>query len=422
MNLFNFYNEEKKTFLDQCVQCGLCSDECPILCYTDINKIPTQKIQEAVYNCIDVGGFSKIAYIKAFACMECFKCTADICPENLNPMLINELIKGQFHTAGGLSDSFFVDSRQSDSPQRLISSVQISELEYQRITTPTPVKNVEYLFFPGCNVYFQPEKILNALDIMDTIGDEYAFLPGLDNCCGDNHLFYGFQKDGSCIAENLITTFRQYNPVTVVLWCPTCHCRIEKYISSYMDIPFEVVSFPQYLSKKMKKLPLNKAAEKRVVTLHEPCKSAYTGIDVSGPRQVLSQLPGIEVREMEHHGVNTMCCGSGAVCWYPESFEKIQNKRFREAEQTGAKQVVTVCHFCNQSFSAKEANFDFEIVNYVSLVAELLGIFREDKYKTYTQLNDLKLILDDIGSRIESSPFDREKIINALQSTFIKEG
>jgi len=36
------------------------------------------------------------------------------------------------------------------------------------------------VFFLGCNVYFQPEKILNAMDIIDAIGDDYAFLSAVD--------------------------------------------------------------------------------------------------------------------------------------------------------------------------------------------------------------------------------------------------
>ena len=100
-----------------------------------------------------------------------------------------------------MADSPFSDSQQPESPQRILASVQVSEAEYKRITTPTPEQDVKYVFFPGCNVYFQPEKILNALDIMEAIGDSHAFLPGLDYCCGDNYLFFGLQKEGGCAAD-----------------------------------------------------------------------------------------------------------------------------------------------------------------------------------------------------------------------------
>ena len=53
-----------------------------------------------------------------------------------------------------------------------------------------------------------------------------------------------------------------------------------------LDVPFQVLSFPQYLAENMNKLTLSDAAA-RTVTLHEPCKSAYTGLDRDGPREVL---------------------------------------------------------------------------------------------------------------------------------------
>lgn len=418
MKISKFYNTEKQRFLNQCIQCGICAEECPILPYTDTKGASSREIQGDIFDSVENGTFNQIAYTKAFACMECFKCTTDICPQDLNPMLINEVIKGVF-ISEGMADSPFGDSRKPDSSHRILASVQVSEDEYKKITTPTPEQDVKYVFFPGCNVYFQPEKILNALDIMEAIGDPYAFLPGLDYCCGDNHLFFGYQKEGSYTADEFIAKVAKYNPEAVILWCPTCHCRFNKYILPSMDVPFKIASFPQYLSKNMKKLPLADAAADKILTLHEPCKSAYTGIDPYGPRQVLSQLPGAELKEMKHHGADTLCCGSGAVCWFPESCSQIQDYRLREAEQTGADQMVTVCHYCSQTFASKETEFDFEVVNYIHLVAEAMGIYRQDKFKQYAQWNDLELILNDIGSNIEKIPFEKEKIIETLRFVFI---
>ena len=44
----------------------------------------------------------------------------------------------------------------------------------------------------------------------------------------------------------------------------------------------------------------------------------------------------------------------------------------------------------------------------------------KSKFKKYSQWNDLKLILNDIGSNIENLPFENEKIIDTLRSVFIK--
>jgi len=341
-----------------------------------------------------------------------------MCPEDLNPMLVNELIKSQY-ISKGLANKAYGDASQPDSAHRVLASVQVSAAEYNRITTSSGKQSARYVFFPGCNVYFQPEKILNALDIMDAIGDDYAFLPGLDYCCGDGRLFLGDIEEGTRRAEELVAAIASFQPEAAVLWCPTCQCRFDKSITPAMDIPFKILSFPQYLAANMSKLPLTRAAA-GTVTLHEACKSAYTRVDRDGPREVLRQLPGVTLREMEHHGPETFCCGSGAICWFPESFAQIRKERLQDAAQTGAERLVTVCHYCSQTFAAEGSEYDFIVTNYVNLVAEAMGIRRDDKFMQYTQWGSLERILKDAKEHIAESPFDNERIIEVLKEVFIR--
>lgn len=418
MTIRNHYIKEKQRFLKNCTLCGLCAEGCPILPYTDVSETSSQDIQQGVLEFMDSGIPNQLAYTKAFACMECFKCTAGMCPEDLNPMLVNELIKSQY-ISKGLANKAYGDARHPDSVNRVLASVQVSGAEYDRINTSSDKQGARYVFFPGCNVYFQPEKILNAIDIMDAIGDDYAFLPGLDYCCGDGLLFLGEIHDGIKRAEELVAAIARFQPETVILWCPTCHCRFDKSIAPAMDVPFKILSFPQYLAANMSKLPLTRAAA-GTVTLHEACKSTYTGVDPDGPHEVLRQLPGVTLKEMEHHGRETFCCGSGAICWFPESFAQIRKERLQDAAKTGARQLVTVCHYCNQIFAAEEAHYDFSVTNYVNLVAEAMGIYRDDKFKKYTLWGSLKRILSDADDCIRESPFHGERIIEVLQAVFIR--
>ena len=207
MTISDYYQKEKQRYLDNCIQCGLCAEECPILPYTDMSDTSAPEIQEGVFAFMNDGIPNQEAYTKAFACMECFKCTAEICPEDLNPMLVNELIKGEY-ISRELANKAYGDPMQPDSAQRILASVQVSAADYRKITTASNKQQARYVFFPGCNVYFQPQKILNALDIMAAIGDDYAFLPGLDYCCGDSHLFLGGIAEG---AKTLKTSWPPYS-------------------------------------------------------------------------------------------------------------------------------------------------------------------------------------------------------------------
>jgi heterodisulfide reductase subunit D len=240
MTILDHYDEEKQSYLKNCTQCGLCAEGCPILPYTDISEISSQDIQKGVFDFMDGGIPNQRAYTKAFACMECFKCTADMCPEDLNPMLVNELIKGKY-ISKGLANKAYGDAMQPDSAHRVLASVQVSASDFSKITKPSSQQHAHYVFFPGCNVYFQPEKILNAIDIMDAIGDDYAFLPGLDYCCGDNFMFLGDIDKGGQQAELLVATIADFRPEAVVLWCPTCLCRFDKSIAPALDVPFQVL-------------------------------------------------------------------------------------------------------------------------------------------------------------------------------------
>ena len=418
MAISDHYGKEKQRFLENCVQCGICAEVCPILPHTDMRDISSQDIQEGVFSFIDTGTPNQHAYTKAFACMECFKCTANICSEDLNPMLVNELIKGEY-ISRGLAEKAYGDQKEPDSIHRVLASIQVSGSDYRKITKLSTKKKARYIFFPGCNVYFQPEKILNALDIMDAIGDDYAFLPGLDYCCGDSCMFTGNIDKGEHQAESLISTIADFQPEAVVLWCPTCHCRFDKSIAPALDIPFQTLSFPQYLAANMNKLSLSDASA-GPVTLHEPCKSAYTGLDCDGPREVLRQLPGVTLTEMKHHGPETSCCGSGAVCWFQESFSQMRDDRLKEADQTGADLLVTICHYCGQTFGQEEERFNFKVTNYVNMVAKAMGIQRDDTFKKYALWRDLDRILSDTAKYLQESPFEKDKIIEVIKTVFIR--
>jgi fumarate reductase (CoM/CoB) subunit B len=418
MTILDLYAKEKQGFLENCVQCGLCAEECPILPYTEIGNLSAQEIQEDMFDFIKNGNPNQQAYTKAFACMECFKCTADICPEDLNPMLVNELIKREY-ISRRLANRAYGDATQPESTHRVLASIQVPASDYKKITKRSNKQNARYVFFPGCNVYFQPDKILNALDIMDAIGDDYIFLPGLDNCCGDSFMFLGDINEGSRRAEDLVSTIAGFQPETVILWCPTCQCRFDKTIAPALDLPFKVLSFPQYLAKNMNRLKLSDASA-GTVTLHEPCKSAYTELDLNGPREVLRQLPGVTLKEMEHHGKNTKCCGSGAICWFPESCAQFRENRLKEAAKTGAERLVAICHYCGQSFAAEEERFNFSVTNYVSLVAEAIGVRRDDKFKIYTHWGNLDRIIKDADEYISESHFDKEHIVEVLKAVFIQ--
>ena len=91
---------------------------------------------------------------------------------------------------------------------------------------------------------------------------------------------------------------------------------------------------------------------------------------------------------MQRHGKSVACCGSGAICGFPDSCAKVWDQRLAEAVASGAKRIVTVCHYCNQTFATTHTEHDIQVVTYVSLIALAMVREREAKYlKWYTCAN-----------------------------------
>ena len=414
--LTQYYTEEKKRIIEKCKECGVCAKKCPIIRHTELKNVSPKDIQTKIKAYLKDGETNKTVFTRALSCMECFKCVDNCCPEGLNPLLVNEIIKWEYRN-NNIVETAYGDPQAADSAHRIIASIQLTLNAYHKITTPSKKDSARYVLFAGCNVYFQPEKILTCLDIMDLITKDYAFVPGLDFCCGNVHIFYGSIEKAKTASQELIKKLSSYKPQEVVFWCPTCLCRFEKTISHTTKIPFTMMSFPQFLEKHIDTLSFEKRIRK-TVTLHEACKAAFTGVDLTGARQVLQKIPGVKLVEMPRHGKNTVCCGSGAEDYFQNGFEAVRDDRMMEASQTNADVLVDVCHHCHNVFVSNEDKYNYSVKNYISLVAEALGIEREDTFKKYKQINNIDNILADIDKRIDKLPFTREKIIEALNTIF----
>ena len=407
-SLAEYYDAEKDRVVETCLECGLCAGMCPVLEHTGLKDTSPEDIQKEVRSFLMTGQPGDVVYARSFSCMECFKCVEGVCPVGLNPLMINEIVRWEYRR----KEIFKIpvtDPRTPDFPQRVLAGLQVSRDDYGRITRPTGEGEYRYIFFPGCNVYFQPEKILNALDLLDLLTDDCAFVPGLDYCCADVFLWAGAPDRADGLVNDTIDKLASYKPEAVILWCPTCLCRFKKTIAPVRDLPFETMSFAQFLTLNKDRLPLPKPVEK-TVTLHEACKTSFTGLDLTGPREILGRIQGLRLREMPRHGRDTACCGSGAVAYFPQALAAMRDTRLAEAAGAGAEVLVDVCHYCHYLFTAEEHRFGLTTANYVNLIAEAAGIEREDKLRKYRQWNDLERILEDAREFIEQSPFGLDRI------------
>jgi Fe-S oxidoreductase len=363
------FEKDRRRVLEDCLACGMCFRLCP----STAEAMPFNdavETQRAICEFLENPSENEAARMRALSCMECFGCL-EACPMGLNPMRIMQIVRSLLDEHG-LAEIDKVDPKAPGSPHRRVLAESLSEEERRAVLNPSARSKARYVLFPGCNVYKNPELLLAMRKVMDAVADDWTFMPGLADCCGGWRLSAGDAAGAEASWRRLVSRASGFKPESLVLWCPTCLCNFKTVYTGSSELPFRTVSFFQLLAEKIGELDLQPV--EATVTLHEPCKTAFTGLDESH-RKVMAAIPGLELVEMPRHGRETACCGWGLLESFPEAGEAYLKSRLEEAEATGADKLVTVCHSCKEVF--EQASRPQPVDNLLLMVAKSLGIESE---------------------------------------------
>lgn len=380
LQLADYYRETKERLITKCVKCGNCITKCRVMNYTEIKSRPAD-IQQGIIDYLSGGKeLSGDSEAKVRSCMRCYGCLDVKCPIDLDSMTINELVNCEREERKETPWDGVLYPIHGD-----LSKKWTTGEELKRITTAVENEGAEYLFFPGCNIYKQPDKLLNALTIMDEIGNDYSFAPGMEYCCGLSvHGVNGNAEWLQNAAQKLMDLAQRLKVKKMIFWCATCLCNLQTRIEKFYTPPFECVTFGEYILDNIAKLEFPNAKPRRV-TYHEPCKAAYMGIDTDSVREILKAIPGTELVEMKHHGRDTMCCGCEAVPHAFDAGDRVTVERISEAIATGADTMIDVCHNCHWIFVPAQKNHTelkhVSIENFSTYITEAMGKSRKDTLK-----------------------------------------
>ena len=195
-------------FCKACTACGACAAMCPALTATGPKETPSA-IQDQVRAFLEGGPPTDTVIDRAQLCNECYQCTVDTCPVGLDPMRTNLLLRGCLRKQGAWPQGDFIPPSDPAGDERVLAALLTTEEEFRRITVPSKKGDGRFLFFPGCNIYGMPDKLLTAMDIMDRLTDNWRFLPGLANCCGGNHSTAGDLEAELMAMDGLVDAFHE---------------------------------------------------------------------------------------------------------------------------------------------------------------------------------------------------------------------
>jgi heterodisulfide reductase subunit D len=245
-------------------------------------------------------------------------------------------------------------------------------------------KSAEILLFGGCtSSYKMPPMLQTGAKILNRVGIPFCYAGGKEVCCSSPILRTGQVETAKRLIASNIDLFNEMGVKTIVTPCSGCSKTIKYDYPAWAENmgkkwDIKVVHFSEIYVDLLREEKLKPVKElKRKVTYHDPCHLGRAQNIYNEPREILRSIPGIELLEMEHAREDAKCCGAGGgvKANYPDMAMTISNNRIKEAENTGADTLVTMCPFCQTSFtqSIKTLNSPLKFASVEELLLESLG-------------------------------------------------
>lgn len=317
----------------------------------------TDDLMEVMYTCTGCGTCSEICY-------------------KLRPLTAIFAIREELLERGG---------RLPEPLAKIDSDIEESGNMFGAAKAPGTLEGVpaagKDLYFAGCVARFRkPEVIRATVDVLRAAGVDVAYSGEREACCG---LIPGHDGNTSILesaAARNMETFREAGVKRLIVSCAHCYKTLKvDYRLIFGDLPFEVVHVAELFSGlvEQKRIVFTETVGKKI-TYHDPCFLGRYFHVLEEPRKVLGSIPGVELVEMERHGMWSYCCGSGtkiASACFPEFASSISGERLREGA-AAARTIATACTTCfhHMDRAAGREGMDLEIVDLPLLLARAMGI------------------------------------------------
>ena len=117
---------------------------------------------------------------------------------------------------------------------------------------------------------------------------------------------------------------------------------------------------------------------KKTVSYHDPCLLARRDNNIRSVdkvREILKQIPELELKEAYLHGDETRCCGMGGAYQIsnPQYSSKLREERLLQLEKYSPDYVVSACPTCEYAFKKAQE----QLKNYTSKVKDLVDIIAD---------------------------------------------
>ncbi len=326
---------------DLCDLCGLCFHMCPVL------QLSLDDAKEEMQNLIK-GKKSKYVLEKCNTCLSCNL----YCPQNANPyQLILERWNDLYKERGAPPLYYFVCPTEDRNIWQLLN-LFLSNRERRWIYKwmHYAPKSEDTVLLIGNYTHLFPF-IIGGSKLLDY----FKPIDRIDQWEGGAYLYQGGYLDiVKKIAERTKRDFDNWGVKNVVATLDAVEYIFKEVHPKEMGVKHDqnFINFHRWLLDNISTGEINIQNQLNLtVTVHDNCFSKALGGYWEEPRIILEKC-GCKIHEMKHIKKDSLCCGFGAgASWVKNMslpFDMISEgvKKFKEAEETGAKALITYCGGC----------------------------------------------------------------------------
>ena len=215
--------------------------------------------------------------------------------------------------------------------------------------------DVDILYWVGCTGALEERSTKATQSVakaLKSAGMSFGILGAEESCCGDPARRLGNEYLFQIQARKNIELLKNYNVQRIVATCPHCYNTIKNEYPQFGG-EFKVIHHTELMASLLQEGKLSiKPGTSSVVTYHDSCYlGRHNGI-YQPPRQILKNMPGLTLVEMEKNRTRSFCCGGGGGrMWLEESIgTRINEMRIEQAIEAKAQIVATACPYCLQMF------------------------------------------------------------------------